>query len=98
LKDVVSNVFGRARTFTIVDIENGKIDNVIVMENSLSYLQGAGPIVVQTLVDKGVDVLLTNKLGHCTAEQLMQRNISHVQVKPGTNVREAIKKVLHTHK
>ena len=94
LEDVVSNVFGGAKTFTIVDVENGKIENVIVMENSMAYLQGAGPIVVQMLVDKGVDMLLANKPNIWAAEQLKQRNITHIQVKPGTNVEKAIAKVL----
>ena len=71
LKDVVSNFFSRARTFTITDIENGMIENVIVMGNSLaSYNLGAWPMVVQMLVDKGVDVVLANKLGPWAAEQL----------------------------
>jgi predicted Fe-Mo cluster-binding NifX family protein len=33
LKDVVSDVFGRANTFTILDIEKGAIKNVKVLEN-----------------------------------------------------------------
>jgi len=33
LKEVVSNVFGRANTFTIVDVEEGTIKNVKVLEN-----------------------------------------------------------------
>ena len=99
LEDVVSNVFGSARTFTIVDIENGKIENAMIFENSLaSYSHGAGPIIVQTLVDNAVDVLLANKPNIWVAEQLKQRNIINIQAKPGTKVEEAIKKVLRTHK
>ena len=94
LQDVVSQVFGGAKTFTLVDVENGKIEHVIVVENSLSYLQGAGPIIVQTLVDKGVDMLLANKPNSWVAEQLKQRKITHIQVKPGTNVEKAVAKVL----
>lgn len=92
LDDVVSNVFGRAKTFTIVDTEDNKIKSVSVMENSVvSYHHGAGPIVVKMLVDKGVDVVLANKLGIGAAELLKQQNVTHVTVKPGTKVKEAIK-------
>ena len=43
LGDVVSNVFGRARTFTIVDAEDEKITGVTILENSaVSYHHGAG--------------------------------------------------------
>ena len=99
LEDVVSNVFGRAKTFTIVDIEDGKIESVKVVENSaVSYNHGAGPIVVKMLVDKGVDVVLANELGIGAAELLKQFNITHIQVKPGTNVEEVTKKALRTHK
>ena len=33
LEDVVSNVFGRAKTFTIVDADDEKIISVSVVEN-----------------------------------------------------------------
>ncbi len=92
LEDFVSNVFGRAKTFTIVDTENEKIKSVSVMENSaMSYHHGAGPIVVKMLVDKGVEVVLSNKIGVGAAELLKQQNITRVIVKPGTKVKKAIK-------
>ena len=99
LEDVVSNVFGRAKTFTIVDVEDGKIERINVVENSaVSYNHGAGPIVVKMLVDKGVDVVLSNELGIGAAELLKQFSIAHIKVEPGTNVKEVIKKALRTHK
>ena len=99
LGDVVSNVFGRARTFTIVDAEDEKITGVTILENSaVSYHHGAGPIAVKMLVDEGVEVVLANELGIGASELLKQHNITIIPVKPGTNVEEAIKKALHTHK
>jgi len=99
LGDVVSNVFGRARTFTIVDAEDEKITGVSILENSaVSYHHGAGPITVKMLVDEGVEVLLANELGIGASELLKQHNITIIPVKPGTNVGEAAKKALHTHK
>ena len=99
LGDVVSNVFGRAKTFTIVDAEDEKITGVTILENSaVSYHHGAGPIAVKMLVDEGVEVVLANELGIGASELLKQHNITIIPVKPGTNVEEAIKKALHTHK
>ena len=99
LEDTVSNVFGRARTFTIVDVEDEKIIGVSILENpALSYKHGAGPIAIKMLIDNGVEVVLANELGVGASEILEQHNISYVQVEPGTNVRAAIKKALQVHK
>jgi predicted Fe-Mo cluster-binding NifX family protein len=99
LGDVVSNVFGRARTFTIVDAEDEKITGVTILENSaVSYHHGAGPIAVKMLVDEGVEVVLANELGIGASELLKQHNISIIPVKPGTNVGDATKKALRTYK
>ena len=99
LGDVVSSVFGRARTFTIVDAEDEKITGVTILENSaVSYHHGAGPIAVKMLVDENVEVVLANELGIGASELLKQHKIAIIPVKPGTNVAEATKKALRTHK
>jgi len=99
LEDAVSNVFGRARTFTIVDVEDEKIIGVSVLENpALSYRHGAGPIAIKMLIDDGVEVVLANELGVGASDILKQHNIIYIQAKPSTNVGEAIKKALRTHK
>jgi predicted Fe-Mo cluster-binding NifX family protein len=99
LNDVVSNVFGRAKTFTIVDAEDGNITDVKILENSAaSFHHGAGPIAVKMLIDEGVKVVLANELGLGASELLKQHNVKVVPVKPGTNVEAATKKALHTHK
>ena len=99
LEDVVSNVFGRAKTFTIVDTEDEKITGIRILENSaVSYHHGAGPIAVKMLIDEGVKVVLANELGFGASELLKQHNVTVIPVKPGTNVGEATKKALRTHK
>jgi predicted Fe-Mo cluster-binding NifX family protein len=99
LEDVVSNVFGRARTFTIVDVEDEKIIRVSVLENpAIAYAHGAGPIAIKTLVDGGVEVVLANELGVGASDLLKQHNIIYIQAKPGTNVGDAIKENRRTHK
>jgi len=97
LEDVVSNVFGRARTFTIVDAEDEKIVSLSVLENpALSYAHGAGPIAIKTLIDDKVEVVISNELGVGASELLWQHSVLYVQAKPGTNVGTAVKEVLHT--
>ena len=93
LDDTVSNVFGRAKTFTIVDVEDEKITGVRVLENpALAYAHGAGPIAIKTLVDDGVEVVLANELGIGASDILKQHNIIYIHAKPGTNVGDAVKK------
>jgi len=99
LEDTVSNVFGRARTFTIIDTEDEKIIGVSVLENpALSYSHGAGPIAIKTLIDDGVEAVIANELGVGASEILEQHNITYIQAKPSTNVGDAIKKALRAHK
>lgn len=99
LEDVVSNVFGRAKTFTIVDTEDKKITGISILENpAVSYHHGAGPIAVKMLIDEGVKLVLANELGFGASALLKQHNITVIPVKPGTNVGDATKKALRTHK
>jgi predicted Fe-Mo cluster-binding NifX family protein len=96
LGDVVSNVFGRAKTFTIIDAEGENIKKVTILENSaVSYHHGAGPIVVKMLMDKGVKMVLSNELGFGANELLEQHNIKHILIKPNTEVRKAFRELIH---
>ena len=99
LGDVVSKVFGRAKTFTIVDTENENITGVKILENSaVSYHHGAGPIAVKMLIDENVNIVLANELGFGAAELLKQHNIKHTSVKPNTKVGEALREAVQIHK
>lgn len=96
LKDVVSEVFGRANTFTIIDAEKGKIKSVEILENpAISYRHGAGPIVVKMLVDAGVNIILATELGPGALAILEQHNIAAITVQPDISVKDSIEKVLH---
>jgi predicted Fe-Mo cluster-binding NifX family protein len=95
LEDVVSNVFGRANTFTIVDVLDEKIKGVTVVENpGGSYKYGAGPIVAKMLVDKGVDFVLAYVLGFGAAGLLKQHNIKHIPIQPNTKVEELLRETI----
>ncbi len=98
LDDSVSNVFGRAKTYTILDIENNQITNIDFLENSaLDFHHGTGPIVVKMLVDNKVNIVIANQLGFGASELLKQHNIKMLPVEPGTKVsdvtKQAIKKI-----
>jgi len=97
LDDVTSNVFGRAKTFTIIDMEGETVKKVEVIQNpAVSYKHGAGPIVVKLLVDSGVNMVLSRELGPGSSALLKQHNVTIITVKPGITVSEAIKKVSWT--
>ena len=94
LSDSVSNVFGRANTFTIAEIEEGVIKKVSVMENpAVSYQHGAGPIVVKMLIDAGVNVVSASEFGIGVSTLLDQHNVIRITAHSGINVEETIKHV-----
>ena len=97
LEDVVADVFGKANTFTIIDVEDEKMDLVKVIENpAKSYIHGSGPIVVKMLIDIGVDLVLAYELGLGAQGLLKQKNIEHIPVMPKTKVREVIELAIHS--
>lgn len=92
LNDIISEVFGKANTFTIVEIENKEIVNVYVIDNpALSYKHGLGPVIVKTLVNINVNFVLTAEIGPGASELLNNHNIKVIRVKPGIKVAEAIR-------
>lgn len=95
LKDEVSPVFGRAKTFTVVEVEDGKIKGAKVVDNpASSYEHGAGPIATKMLVDKDVDVVVAAEFGAGVSTILKDKNIRAVKVKAGTNVCAAVDSVI----
>ena len=90
LDDTVSDVFGRAKTFTLLDIVNNQITNIHFLENSAAdFHHGAGPIAVKMLVDNKVNVVIANQLGFGASELLKDHNIKLIPVEPGTKVSDA---------
>jgi predicted Fe-Mo cluster-binding NifX family protein len=93
--DVVSDVFGRANTFTIVDIEGTAIRNFKVLENpAVSYQHGAGPIVVKMLIDSEVNMVIAAEFGPGVSTLLDQHHITKITAEAGTTVTEAIRNAL----
>jgi len=97
LEDVVSDVFGRANTFTVVDVEKGAIKDVKVLDNpAVSYQHGAGPIAVKMLVDSEVNTVIAAEFGPGVSTLLDQHNITKITVAAGATVTESIKVALST--
>ena len=94
LDDVVAETFGRAKTFTILEIEEGTAKSVKVINNpAISYEHGAGPIVVKMLVDTDIDIVIAPEFGPGALSLLRQHNIANVNVKHGTMVRNLVNKI-----
>ena len=95
LEDEVSEVFGRSKTFTIVDVEDGEIKGVNVVENPVAdYPHGAGPIAVKMLTDSGVNVVIAPEIGPGVAKLLEYHSVSYVLVQPGSKVGDTVRKYL----
>ena len=95
MSDVVSDVFARAATFTIIDVVEGEVKEVIVEENTASALKhGTGPIVAKTLKERGVDVVVAGELGPGARTLLEMSEIRMIRVAPGVKVKEALEKAL----
>ncbi|MGQ9781793.1 MAG: NifB/NifX family molybdenum-iron cluster-binding protein [Nitrososphaeria archaeon] len=96
LEDEVSEMFGKAKTFTIIDIIDGKIEDVKIIENpAASYRFGAGPIVVKTLTEMETDAIVAGELGPGASALIKDQGMSKITVKPGTKVSEAIRIAEH---
>ena len=92
---MVSNVFGRAETFTIIEVEDNHVEKVDVIENpGLEYKYGSGPIAVKTLIDLGVEVVISSEFGPSVLTILQQHEVKTFKVKSGLRVRDALKKFL----
>lgn len=95
LEDVISEVFGKAKTFTIVDVENGEVKNVQVVDNpAASYEYGAGPVAVKTLADLKVTLVISGQLGPGASSLLEHYGINHFSVQPNIKVADSIKEAL----
>jgi predicted Fe-Mo cluster-binding NifX family protein len=95
LDDNVSNIFGKTKTFTLANVENGKVQNVRIIDNpAAAYNHGSGPIAAKTLAELKVDLLITSQLGPGASELLQHHKITTLLVEPNSKVSEAVKKAL----
>lgn len=94
LEDKITPVFGRAPSFTIVEVQGDKFSAEIVRNTSAARGGGAGIAASQTLVDKNVEVLLTGNVGPNAIDVLNAAKIK-IYKADGFSVREAIERYLN---
>jgi len=95
LENKVSDVFGRANTFTLVEVEGKKVKNVEVVKNpALTYRSGVGPLVVKMLSERGVDTVVAGEIGPGASTLLEQYKIKKVKVEPKISVGKALETLL----
>ncbi len=94
LEDRVSMVFGRAKTFTIVEIEGNEIKNVTVKGNpGFEIDRGAGISTAQFLVNEKVERVIAGNIGPNASNILTTAGIIFYSM-PGVLVRDAIDKII----
>jgi predicted Fe-Mo cluster-binding NifX family protein len=92
LDDIISNTFGYSKTFTIIDIEDGNIKDIKIIDNPAgSMTHGRGPVIAQKLSDMNVEIVISSELGPCVLEILKEFGISTINVKPRLRVLEVLK-------
>jgi len=96
LDDTLADRFGRAPTFTIVDVDpaTGEIQEVKIVENpGAAAGSGAGVKAAQTLADNNVEVYVGPQPGPNAYAALQHLGIKVITI-TGTTVREALKTTL----
>ncbi len=97
LDDTISEVFGKAKTFTIADIEDDQVREVNVIDNpAASYDYGAGPIAAKTLADLQVDLVMAKEIGPGASGLLKHHGIRTIRVKSGIRVADAVRESFRT--
>ena len=99
LDDLVSPTFGRCPVFTLVDVENGEIKKVEVIENTHRMgASGVGIAVSQMMANLGVNVVIAGNFGPNAMMALSQLNILTFPAPPTTRVKDAIEMLISQQK
>lgn len=94
LDDQVSPVFGRAQTFTIVEVEGEEIKGASVIQNPyVNAPGGAGIQAAQLVASEGPEAVLAGNFGPNVAGVLSQAGIE-MYLAGGISVEEAVHKYL----
>ncbi len=95
LDDIITPMFARAPTFTVVEVENKQIKDVKIIQNQASMQpSGAGIAATQTVCNLGVNVVLTGNVGPNAFHGLSSAGIKIYRA-DGLKVEEAIRKFLN---
>jgi len=79
LDDVISPVFGRCPTFTLVDVEDGEVLSHEVVENPhAGAMGGAGIQAAQLIISKGAQAILAGAFGPNASNVFSQGGVQMV--------------------
>jgi predicted Fe-Mo cluster-binding NifX family protein len=95
LEDVVASTYGKCRAFTIIDVEDGSVVDVMIQPNVYaSRSVGVGPLVSEMLHKLNVGLAIAGEFGPGALRVLEEVGIKTVVKPPGTAVRDAIREHL----
>ena len=95
LDDYVSPIFGRCPTYTIVDIENGKITKVSVQQNpAITSPMGAGIQAAQIVANLGANAVIAGNFGPNAFTALASLGIKVIAGTMGIKVRDAVEQYI----
>jgi len=94
LDDRVFPDFGRAPTFTVVEVEDGEIKKATVIDNPYAAApSGAGIQAAQLAAERGAEAVFAGNFGPNASGVLAQAGVKTVPV-AGLTVREAVERYL----
>ncbi|MHA1505832.1 MAG: NifB/NifX family molybdenum-iron cluster-binding protein [Candidatus Asgardarchaeia archaeon] len=92
LEDYVSPVFGRAPTYTVVDLEDGEVKGVSVEKNPAFYApMGAGIQAAQFIANLGANAVIAGNYGPNAINALTSLGIKTISGIFNVKVKDAIK-------
>jgi len=92
LEGIVSQEFGHAETFTILDIENGIVKSLNVIQNPAKHLaHGKGPVIAKHLANMNVNIVISGEIGPGASMVLSEFKIKKIIAKPGQHVLKVLK-------
>jgi len=93
LEDRISSHFGRSKVFTVIEIENGEVKNVQVVQNPAASLsRGIGRTVARHLASMGVCTVISGELGLGASTALNELRMKKLVVTPGQRVIDVLRK------
>ncbi len=94
LNDIVSSVFGRCSSFTVVEIEGNEIKKVYVVNNpGAEASSGAGIQAAQKVLDEGCSVIISSSVGPNSGEVFRMGGVKMYSA-PGMKIEDAVQKFI----
>ena len=90
LEDMVSSVFGRCSSFTVVEIQGDEIKNVYVVSNPGAQVSsGAGIQAAQAVINEGCSVIISSSVGPNSGEVFRMGGVKMYSA-PGMKIEDAV--------